>query len=383
MEWEVYRERVVVKEVSVENGKIKMISEKADEGVGVRVISNGKVGFASGFDEESVMRKALEISKISEEDLKTFAFPEKIRKVKTFDGRVERIDESDLKDYGEILAQDGVASALFAVEILEREIRNSNGVDLRERESCVSVVVEAVRNGGSAYEFQEDRRLFDPEPFVERALELAKIDSRAEKIDGGFYTVTLSPIAVDQLLSNALYPAFYYENIRRGRSRIKEVKKISNISLTDDPLIDFGLNSCSFDDEGVASKVTPLVENGIVKGYLSDLRGEKRTGNGFREGYDSYPSISPTNIVVEFEERGEAEGIYIHSFIGAHTSNYVSGDFSVEIMNGIRNGKGIKGAMLYGNIYEFLDKISHVGKEKRQIGFTLTPEIVFENVRIV
>ena len=383
MEWEIYKERVFIKEVTVENGKIKLISEKMDEGVGIRVISNGRVGFASGSDEERIMEKALELSKISEESLKNFAFPEKIKKVETFDRRVEQIDESDLKDFGEILAQDNVASAQFSVEIVEREIRNSNGVDLRERESYVSVMVGAVYDGGSAYEFQEDRKLFDPEPFVERALELAKIDSRAEKIESGFYTVTLSPIAIDQLLSNALYPAFYYENIKRGRSRINEIKEFSKVSLIDNPLIDFGLNSCSFDDEGVASKETTLVEKGVAKGYLSDLKGEIKTGNGFRDGYDSYPSISPTNIVIEFEEKGEPEGIYIHSFIGSHTSNYVSGDFSVEIMNAVHDGKGIKGAMIYGNIYEFLDKISHVGKEKRQIGFTLTPEIVFENVRIL
>ena len=383
MKWEIYKERVFIKEVTVENGKIKLISEKTDEGVGIRVISNGRVGFASGSDEERIMEKALELSKISEESLKNFAFPEKIKKVETFDRRVEQIDESDLKDFGEILAQDNVASAQFSVEIVEREIRNSNGVDLRERESYVSVMVEAVYDGGSAYEFQEDRKLFDPEPFVERSLELAKIDSRAEKIESGFYTVTLSPIAIDQLLSNALYPAFYYENIKRGRSRINEIKEFSKVSLIDNPLIDFGLNSCSFDDEGVASKETTLVEKGVAKGYLSDLKGEIKTGNGFRDGYDSYPSISPTNIVIEFEEKGEPEGIYIHSFIGSHTSNYVSGDFSVEIMNAVHDGKGIKGAMIYGNIYEFLDKISHVGKEKRQIGFTLTPEIVFENVRIL
>lgn len=383
MEWEIYKEKVLIKEVTVENGKIKLISEKTDRGVGVRVISDGRVGFASGSDEKRVMEKALEISKISEESLSSFAFPEKIKKVKTFDKRVNQIDESDLKDFGEILAQDNVASAQFSVEIVEREISNSNGIDLRECESYISVMVEAIYDKGSAYEFQDARRLFDPEPFVERALELAKIDSKAEKLESGFYTVILSPIAIDQLLSNTLYPAFYYENIKRGRSRINEIKELSKVSLIDNPLIDFGLNSCSFDDEGVASRKTVLVEKGVVKGYLSDLKGEKSTGNGFRDGYDSYPSTAPTNIVIEFEEKGEPEGIYIHSFIGSHTSNYVSGDFSVEIMNAVHDGKGIKGAMIYGNIYEFLNKISHIGREKRQVGFTLTPEIVFENVRIL
>jgi len=158
MEWEIYKEKVLIKEVTVENGKIKLISEKTDRGVGVRVISDGRVGFASGSDEKKVMEKALEMSKISEESLSSFAFPEKIKKVKTFDKRVNQIDESDLKDFGEILAQDNVASAQFSVEIVEREIRNSNGIDLRECESYISVMVEAIYDKGSAYEFQDARR---------------------------------------------------------------------------------------------------------------------------------------------------------------------------------------------------------------------------------
>ncbi len=381
--WEIYHEKVISKEILIENGKIKLASEKMDEGFGVRVIADGKVGFASGNNlSERLFEKALKLAK--QESLKDFAYPEKIREVKTFDRKIERFDEENLREMGEILAQENIASGIYSVEVVERDVRNSNGVELNEKESYASVFVEAVYDKGSSFEFNESKKLFNPESYVEKALELAKIDSKAEKIESKEYTITLSPIAIDQLLSHSLYPAFYYENVKRGRSKIAELmgKEAFKISLIDNPHIDFGLNSCSFDDEGVATKKTELIKDGVVSGYLTDLSGEIKTGNGFRDGYDAYPSIAPSNVVLDFDEKGECEGIYIHSFIGSHTANYVSGDFSVEIMNGIYDGRGIRGAMIYGNIYDFLNRIVCVGKEYRQVGYTLAPEVTLEDVKI-
>ena len=389
-EWEIYRERVISRYVLIEDSRVKLVAEKHDGGEALRVIVDGKVAMVSGTRiTEALAEKAVKLARLSQDSLTEFPEKSRTNRVEIFDRSVESILEEELRDYGEaIAAVGGVASAHFSVEIVEREVVNSNGVEYSERESLAGVVVEAVHGTGSAYEYHESRKIdFRPEQFAENALELARADSRAEKIDAGRYTVTLSPIAVDQLLTYALYPAFYYENISRGRSRVAEVmgrEVFDALSISDDPTMPWGINSCSFDDEGVVTRRKHLVRDGVVEGYLSDFKHmpENPTGNGFRDDYTSYPATSPTNIVLEHPERGEREGIYVHAFIGAHTSNFVSGDFSLELMNAIVDGRGVKGAMVYGNVYDLLKRISHFGENVRQVGYTVTPEIVFEGVEI-
>ncbi len=387
--WEIYEESVRSRYVSIENGKIKMIGEKKDSGKALRVIKNGRTAMVSGKTiSHDLIDRAIKIARISEERLQEFPERKRLKDVKVYGIKLDDFDENAIGDAGERLEIEGVSSAYFYVEEIVRRIENSNGVDYEERESCAGVFVEAVVDGGNAYEYQESRRFdFEPEKIAERAIELARIDSRAEKIDTGKYSVTLSPIAVDQLLTFSLYPAFYTENIKKGRSLLSEFmgkSVLGDLTITDDPEIDYGINSCSFDDEGVRAEKKILVEKGVIKGGISDLIHADGfpTGNGFREDYSSYPATSPTNMVLDFPERGDAEGMYIHAFIGAHTANYVSGDFSLELMNASVDGKGIKGAMIYGNIYEFLRKISHFGRDVRQTGNTITPEIVFEDIEI-
>ncbi len=388
-EWEIYEEIIKTRYVSIENGRIKVIGEKNESGKALRVIKNGRTAMVSGKEiDKDLIEKAIKIAKVSEERLENFPEIDKLNDVKVYGVNFDDFDESKIRDIGESLEIENISSGYFYLEEILRKIENSNGVNYEEKESYVGVFVEAVVDKGNAYEFHESRRFdFEPDKYAERAIEFAVIDSKAEKIDGGKYTITLSPIAVDQLLTFSFYPAFYRENIVKGRSLLsgfmgKEV--LGDLTITDDPEIDYGINSCSFDDEGVRTEKKVLVEKGTIIGDLSDLIYSEGnpTGNGFREDYTSYPTTSPTNIVLDFPDKGEAEGIYVHAFIGAHTSNFVSGDFSLELMNATIDGKGIKGAMIYGNVYEFLRNISHFGKNTRQVGNTITPEIVIEDVEI-
>ena len=387
--WEIYDETIRTRYVVVENGKMKMIGEKNESGRALRVIKNGRTAMVSGKDiDRDLADMAVRMAKVSEERLESFPEKNRLNSVKVYGMKIDDFDEARLRDVGESIEMENISSAYFSVEEIVRRIENSNGVSYEEKESYAGVFVEAVVDGGSAYEYHESRKFdFSPGKFAERAIELATIDSRTVKIDGGEYTVTLSPIAVDQLLTFSLYPAFYRENIIKGRSMLADLigkEVLGDLTVMDDPEIDYGINSCSFDDEGVKAEAKTLVDGGIVRGILSDLihSAGSPTGNGFREDFSSYPSTSPTNIVLDFPDKGEIEGIYTHAFIGAHTSNFASGDFSLELMNASIDGKGIKGAMIYGNIYELLRKISHFGKEIRQVGNTVTPEIIFEDIRI-
>ncbi|AIY91046.1 TldD/PmbA family protein [Geoglobus acetivorans] len=388
--WEIYTERTISKYAVIENSKIKEIGEKTSKGEAFRAIVDGKVAMVSGSKIDDRMKElAVKLARNSQEELKEFPEKEKLPKVEIYDREVEKISPDEIRDLCEAISAVGnISYAQIEFEVTERRLTNSSGVEYSEKESAVGIVVEAVFNGGSAYEYHSSRRLdFRPEDFAERALELARMDGQRVKLESGKYTVTLSPIAVDQLLSHALYPAFYHENVKKGRSLLADkIDKnvFGELTVKDDPLIPYGMGSCSFDDEGVPAKSKTLVMNGVLKGFISDLKNspENPTGNGFRDDYSAYPSTSPSNIILEYGDRGEAEGIYVHSFIGAHTANFVSGDFSLELGNAYYEGRAVKGAMIYGNIYDLLSRISHFGKDQRQVGVTLTPEIVFEGVEV-
>ena len=125
--------------------------------------------------------------------------------------------------------------------------------------------------------------------------------------------------------------------------------------------------------------------------FLADFKYSKElnidaTGNCYREELNSYPTIAPTNVVLDFKDKVELEGekiLEIHAFIGSHTSNPVSGDFSLECMNAVLIDKEripIKTAMIYGNVYEFLKKIDGFGRDTRQFENTITPSILFRDV---
>ena len=73
---------------------------------------------------------------------------------------------------------------------------------------------------------------------------------------------------------------------------------------------------------------------------------------------------------------------------GAHSSNPVSGEFSVVATPAwrIRKGKienATRGVMLAGNIFELLKNVSVVGNNERKMGQLVAPWVLVENVRVI
>ena len=51
-------------------------------------------------------------------------------------------------------------------------------------------------------------------------------------------------------------------------------------------------------------------------------------------------------------------------------------------MNAYQNGEPVRGAMLYGNVFEFLKKVSCMSKNVRQVENTICGDVLVENVEI-
>jgi len=153
----------------------------------------------------------------------------------------------------------------------------------------------------------------------------------------------------------------------------------SLITVVDDPTLPQKRGSYAFDDEGVASQRTLLVEEGILKGYLYDRLtalkdGVQSTGNGRRESYQDKPIPRMSNtLIVPGKMKPEAiihsveKGLFVKKMGGGQV-NTVNGDFVFEVSEGYLIEKGkvaepVRGAILTGNGPRILKEIDMVGDD--------------------
>ncbi|MEM2726770.1 MAG: TldD/PmbA family protein [Archaeoglobaceae archaeon] len=391
MEWEIYEERVKGISAEISGGKLKLIHSSNDTSFAVRVIIDGKVGFSAGRNVEKAMENAKKIAKISEEKMDGFPNDKPAKVDGIYDKTIEDLTPDFLKEEYEIIVNSvekaKIASAFITHGLFEVSIKNSSGAELFDKGTYSSFSIETVYGEGSGFaQFESRSKKLEIAETARYAEELAIESSKAVRIESGYYDVVLTPYAVHQIFSNALYPSLSAENVSKGRSMLKSGSFVGELRIIDDPTIEGGLESFSFDDEGVRARRKTLVDREVLCFY-SDWKNSKEfgvTGNGIRGGIEIPPSPAPSNIVIEIQEKADTDGaLLIHNFIGSHTANPLSGDFSVECMNAEFNGKAVRGAMIYGNVFEILKRIGGFCSDSKQVDNTITPAIRFEKVRVV
>lgn len=158
-------------------------------------------------------------------------------------------------------------------------------------------------------------------------------------------------------------------------------EEIAHPALTaiDDGTVDGAWGSLSIDDEGMPTQKTTLIENGVLKRFISDRMGErktghKRTGSGRRQ---SYKFAAASRMRNTFIERGEYQmedligsvpnGLYAKK-MGGGSVDPSTGQFNFSVQEAylIEDGKitrPVKGATLIGTGPEIMKRISMVGKD--------------------
>ena len=279
-------------------------------------------------------------------------------------------------------------------------LANSHGARSMDQKSHVSVSLEAIAGQSTGYEFDQSVTTgIDPARVGREAAFFAYHGQGGDEIRTGSYPVILSPMAFAQLLGNVIIPAINGRNVHAGRSRLAsslgQVIAAESISIIDDPHRRNGPGSTWWDAEGVPTRRIGIIEGGVLKEFLYDLKtayryGKASTGSAIRAGYGGQPSIGYHNLVLEGPRDNvrDDRAIYIHDVVGAHTANPMSGDFSVEISNPswIADGEfrePIRKAMYAGNVFELLRQIEAVGKTDREVGSMVLPEIRVADQKIV
>ena len=151
------------------------------------------------------------------------------------------------------------------------------------------------------------------------------------------------------------------------------------LSAIDDGTLNGVWGSLAIDDEGTPTQRTVLIENGILKNFLSDRVGAKElglplTGSARRESYKYAPVsrmrntfIAPGNSTLEDMLATVDNGLYAAKMAGGSV-NPATGEFNFAIEEGyeIKNGRlmgAVRGATLIGLGHEILPKISMIGND--------------------
>ena len=117
-------------------------------------------------------------------------------------------------------------------------------------------------------------------------------------------TVVLGPGWPGVLLHEAVGHGLEGDFNRKGSSaftgKIGQRVAAKGVTVVDDGTIPGRRGSLSVDDEGNPTQCTPLIEDGILKGYLQDSLNARLmqmpvTGNARRESYASLPMPRMTN----------------------------------------------------------------------------------------
>lgn len=238
---------------------------------------------------------------------------------------VALIDEPDI---------DLAGSVMTVLE--EFSIGNSNGIEVHGNIDTFAVAqltservdgAEVISSGMGWDSCRHISRL-SCEKAASDALELARLRPKIKSVAPGDYNVILGPYAVADILENMLSSDFCLDSIYSGSSwlptedgktddgRPLRMPKLdteiadSGLTVRDDPSDESGMSSKAYDDEGLPTRPTVLIENGIWKGVLADsyysyLYKREPGGNGFRTGTmpgriaGSDPAANGTNFIVE------------------------------------------------------------------------------------
>ena len=288
-------------------------------------------------------------------------------------------------------------------------IINSKGLNLKNKSNLLTAyVVPIVKDGenmydGCGYVVAKSLDEIDPAKIAKMGVDEALSKIGATSIPAGNYKVIINNEAMVSLLST-FAGIFSGDAVQKGLSLLKgkegEIIASDIVNLVDDPHLKDGLASVAFDDEGVATVKTYLIQDGKLNTLLHNLKtankaGVKSTGNGFKASYASPISVSPTNFYIEpgvnsLEEMTKKidKGLIITDLAGLHSgAKSITGDFSLAakgfyIENGVKTHP-VEQITVAGNFFTLLTDIEEVGDDlKFPMSSVGSPSIMIKELSI-
>lgn len=297
-----------------------------------------------------------------------------------------------------------MVQAFYSDGAVEVTIQNSKGLKLSKKvnDGLIGVYVIASdgkdQRTGMGYTRSNDYDDFDFEKVAAEGAEKAVALLGATPCESGAYEVLLSKDASASLLTSHI-SMFSAENVQKDLSLLKgkigQGVANSKITIVDDPFMKKSVKSGSFDDEGVATTYKELVKDGVLTGFMHNLKTAKKdsiksTGNGFIGR-----GIGPTNLYIKpgtlsYDDavKGMKKGLIITDLAGTHAgTDPISGDFSLQASGFlVEDGKIVHPVALItvaGNYLELLKDVKGVCNDlKFNFGYIGSPSLLIHSLMV-
>ena len=387
--------------VEYEANQLKTCTVAETRGTALRVIRKGKLGFAASSDSQAMDKlsaNALESAAYGDEALFSFPAQQPAKSVQTYDPAVAELPIPRLVEIGReildlILPVEANARVNVSLErsVVSANIRNHTGLEVSFQTSPLSIGVEIDLIQGDDVLILYDQlgtTVWDKDylDFARRLVEKLKMARTVTTIQPGKMPVLFAPNGVLALalpLSVGLNGKEVYKGTSPMIGKVGEKLFDDKIGIVDDGTLDGKFASASYDDEGVPHRRNALIEAGVLKGYIYDLKtgaqsGVASTGNASR-GLFNPPEPSFTNFLIQPGQtalkdilKGIDHGIVVEDLLGIGQGNIISGAFSNPLALAFKVEKGeivgrVKDLSIAGNVYELLKDVGAVSRETQWV----------------
>ena len=411
--------------VGVRIGEIETLKESTDRGLGLRVLIDGKQASVSASDISadsvtSLIEEVVELARLTSPD-DTAGLPDSQELASTipdldlYDVAIETLSteeqiemalraERAAQEYSDqIINFDGGGFDSARGSVI---LANSLGFagEFRSTSCSLAAVPVAAENGKMQRDYWYDVRrklseLDSPEEIGVMAAKrtLRKLGGRSVPTQA--VPVVLEPAMARDLLGDVFNAASGESIFRKASFLVGRLgEKIANERLTviDDGTIPGGLGSRPFDGEGLPTRRTVVIRDGVLESYLLNTYTARKlklksTGNAGR-GLTGAPGVEAGNLYIEAGPYSQEEiiksvskGFLITELLGFGV-NIVTGDYS-RSASGIWIEDGelafpVQGVTIAGNLKEMLNSIEMIGNDLDFRGSVVSPTLLIGRMTI-
>lgn len=363
---EAYVSRDSQTDIRVYGGEIEHFVSAQSEGIGIRVIREGRTGFAyAGTLDERAIAEVLADARDnaefgSSDEWAGLASPDGVDVVAqelwsealadyATDHKIDLAKELERLTQG-IDSRVRVEDADYADVASESAVANTMGIRRTGRENGCYVSVSTMADDGdetqTGFGFSVGRspHEFDLAKAAQEAADRATRLLGATKPPSKRLTVVLDPFVTAQFLG-VISGTLNGEAVIKGRSLFRERmnESVANplVTLVDDPTDPHAYTATELDGEGLAARRNVLIDSGVLRKFVHSSYSARRagtvsTGNAVRGGFKGTPGVGCLALQLVPGARTQAEivaditdGVLVQSVSGLHSGvNPISGDFS-------------------------------------------------------
>ncbi len=373
-------------------GQVETLKESGSKAIGVRVFHGQRAAstYSSDFSRASLdrmVKSALELARITSED--PFAGIPEPSQLGSLSGDLDLYHADVYSLSGEERINYARRTEKAALDYDPR-IKNSEGGSF---DAATGHKVLANSNGFAG----EYRRSY----CSVAAVPIAQADNRlgGRKVKTAQVPVVFDPMVANSIL-NHIFEGVNGDSVYRGASFLagKLGQKIAgdHVNVIDDGTMPGGFGTSPFDGEGIPTRRTVVIENGVLQSYLLNTYTAKKLGlqttaNASR-GLAGTPGIGPGNYFLQPGTKAPKEiiaaipeGLYVTEFLG-HGVNLVTGDYSRGAsglwISGGELAYPVEEITVAGNLKEVFFNISEIGNDLEFRGAVACPTIRIDGLTV-